>query len=365
MKYHLEQSAHYPFIKLAIYSICLILLFIQCTPKKVDGTYTKPNYPISINKKFQKIDNGFIFGPGTLQLIDTLLIIECKTNINNKRIHVFNKNSGKHITSFGETGQGPGELSETLTRVAVDAKSGKVYICDLGKNKLVTFNLEKIINNKNNFYEETQLYPEIKNNIAFFSLTNNSFITAYSASDGNFYRFVKGNLNDTITTYNQFVKLTEPEEYENVEKSYFEYMSAHAVSPDGTKLASSTRSGFILETFDISGNGIRPMGTKRFYKPEYLASNRDSNYPYIKKGETAIEGSMSLKATNKYIYNQLNETSDPKIRNIIAVFDWKGNPVKKYILDCNILSVVIDEKTNKAYILSFDDEDLNFGYFEL
>lgn len=351
--------------KQVVYLIGLLLLFTQCKHQKVENTYSKPIFQTSVNRQFQKIDNGFLFGPGALQMMDSFLIIECKTNINDNSIHVFNKISGKYITSFGTIGSGPGELSDPVSRVTIDAKKRNIYICDLSKNKLVTFNLDKIINNKNNFYEETELYPELKNNVAFFSITNNNFLAAYTAFENNSHRFVKGNLNDTISTYNQYIRLSEPEGYEHVEKSYFSYKSSIAVNPEGTKFVSATKSGLILETFDISGNKIKPIAVKRFYEPVYEVSNRESKYPFIIKNKNAVEGTMGLRATNKYIYNLLNETSDPNIRNEIAVFDWEGNPVKKYVLDCNILSLSVDEKENKAYILSFNEEDLNFGYFDL
>lgn len=94
------------------------------------------------------------------------------------------------------------------------------------------------------------------NNIYFLSLKNDHFIAAYSASKGVSYRFVKEDKKDTITTYNKYVKLSEPDEFQRVEAGYFLYLSRLAVSTDGTKLANATTSGCILEIFDVSGDEL-------------------------------------------------------------------------------------------------------------
>ena len=79
----------------------------------------------------------------------------------------------------------------------------------------------------------------------------------------------------------------------------------------------------------------------------------------------AIGGIFSIKATDNFLYCVFSATTDHETRKNVAVFDWKGNPVKMYVLDHNIGSLAIDEKAQKGYVIYFNDEDINLGSFDL
>lgn len=136
-------------------------------------------------------------------------------------------------------------------------------------------------------------------------------------------------------------------------------------SPDGKKLANATSAGCLLELFDISDDKIKHLGTKRFYEPDYYVTDKNDKFPYIRKDKSKVIGITVLKSTDTYIYALLCTTSENGFPNVISVFDWKGKPVKQYILDCSVFTFSIDEKSRKGYVLSLADEDLKLVCFDL
>ena len=113
----------------------------------------------------------------------------------------------------------------------------KVYCYDAMQTKMV----EYAIRNHNGEIvveaNECMLPPETKNTRGdmCFSIGNGQFITAYSSFFGNSYRFIKTASVDTVSTYNEYPRLNEPDEFIAVEHSYFSYMGRLAVKPNGKK----------------------------------------------------------------------------------------------------------------------------------
>lgn len=111
----------------------LALLLIGCQIGNDNTSYKAPSFPLTVERRIQNIDPRFLIGPGGLYIIDSLLCIDCETDINEERLHLFNKETGRYITSFGKIGKGPGELSNPVSRITIDDKKGVLYVCDLGK----------------------------------------------------------------------------------------------------------------------------------------------------------------------------------------------------------------------------------------
>lgn len=120
------------------------------------------------------------------------------------------------------------------------------------------------------------------------------------------------------------------------------------MSPDGSKFAEGTRVGGILETFKID-NKIEPQILKGYYKPYFL---RDKN-EIIYTPKTQF-GFYYLTSSNNYLYalsfNGGNCEEYPLCE--MQVFDWEGNPIKKYKTNKPLLNVCIDEERGKVYALS-------------
>ena len=83
--------------------------------------------------------------------------------MNDYVFHLFSKNSGAYIKSFGTIGQGPGEISWPVMGYSTNRKESKVYCYDAMQTKMV----EYAIRNRNGEIiveaNECMLPPEAKN----------------------------------------------------------------------------------------------------------------------------------------------------------------------------------------------------------
>lgn len=338
----------------------IFLFFFQCKNKDdSDDYYAAPVFSETKEIKRNKLNSSFIFDFGQINQIDTLIISSGKTDVNDNVFHLFSKASGKYLKSFGAVGQGPAEITLPVSGFSIDRKRNKIYCYDTRQHKFVEYSLSKkndeiIIQSHDDTFP-----PEIKNasGALVFSLGENNFLTAYNRSIDTSYRFIKTNLYDTISTYNQYPKLNEPEEFIRVEYSYFSYFGKMAVKPDGKKFVHATRSGCILEIFDCSED-IKPLQIKRFFEPSYKPPKRkDTRYPFVQKGENSINGISNLYCTDKYIYATYSDSRGENDYNQIAVFDWNGNPVKLLVFNDSIISYVVENNDEKGYALVLNSNE--------
>ena len=342
----------------------IICLLYSCSGNQQEGMkYVAPVFKKQLNVKAKTLNDDFIFDIGRIHLMDTFLICPGKTDINNNCFHIFSKRSGDYIKSFGDIGQGPGEISSIIRGFCVDDKNMMVYVFDLGQNKYVSFSINDVLNNE--LYAEDIYFPYLLDNILsynFLYLNNEEFLVGYSRLN----RFVKTSLEDTIATTNIYPELDEPRDYKKVEEAYFFYLGCMAAKPDGKKIVHATRGGCILEILDCSGNKIQPLQTKRFFKPVYDSSHRNANYPYVSKSDDAVNGIVSISCTNKYIYANYSDNKGENAFNQIAVFDWDGNPVKMLSFEDRVISAVFEEDNHTGYALVWDsDDDVNLITFKI
>lgn len=338
----------------------LYILFIQCK-KNADSEdkYIAPVFSETKEIIGKKMNSSFIFDFGRINHLDTMIISSGKTDINDYVFHLFSKTSGKYIKSFGTIGQGPGEITLPISGFSTDIKNNKIYCYDARQHKLVEYfiytNNDEIIVASN----DDVFPPQIQNASGerVFSLRENEFLTAYNGSIDASYRFIKTSFEDTISTYNQYPRLSEPEEFIRVEYSYFSYFGTIAVKPNGKKFVHATRSGCILEIFDCSEE-IKPLKTKRFFEPSYKPPKRkDTRFPLVQKGDNSINGITNIFCTDKYIYATYSDSRGENNYNQIAVFDWNGDPVKLLLFSDSIISFVVENNDEKGYALVRDSNE--------
>lgn len=83
---------------------------------------------------------------------DYFIIVEHRST--DKQIHLFYKNDFRYITSAAPIGQGPGEITN-MGDLIVDEVRRRFYVCDNGKQKIFSYELDSVLVNP--FY-----MPEVK-----------------------------------------------------------------------------------------------------------------------------------------------------------------------------------------------------------
>lgn len=85
---------------------------------------------------------------------------------------------------------------------------------------------------------------------------------------------------------------------------------------------------------------------------------------FTKKSQFGFYG---LTASDKYLYalshSGKNDFNLPE--KDFQVFDWQGNPIKKYKTDQLLMRLCVDEANAKVYAIAFDNYEYHLVSFNL
>ena len=113
---------------------------------------------IDVNSKIVEIltEEPFISSYSDVYLLNNCLIIKDWKGYGNL-IHLFDKNTFKHLKSTGTIGQGPNEIAN-IGNIFIDERRNNFYVVDQGKLRLLSYNLDSLMSISDyNFTTKTYL----------------------------------------------------------------------------------------------------------------------------------------------------------------------------------------------------------------
>ncbi|WP_367627429.1 6-bladed beta-propeller [Bacteroides sp. NGMCC 1.200775] len=137
----------------------LLLLVFSCTSNSGVERYQRSRgnvFNVSNDIKEIVIDNPLIGRVVRLNLIDDYLIVSDHTSYDTL-IYLFNKNDFSYVVGTGYLGEGPNEITN-MGNIVVDEVHHKIHVPDLGKMKILCYDLDSLLTNRS-------YLPEIKTNI--------------------------------------------------------------------------------------------------------------------------------------------------------------------------------------------------------
>lgn len=138
---------------------------LSCKNGNEQLDYKEPVFKEVVNPNIKSLNSSFIFGNGSIRVVDTLVIYSGLTDISDKNFHVFSKNTGKYLNSFGNVGRARGELSVLAAGFSVDKENRMLYVFDANLDKTLSYSLNKVMDGDNNYVNEINL-PDIVSNIS-------------------------------------------------------------------------------------------------------------------------------------------------------------------------------------------------------
>jgi hypothetical protein len=150
--------------------------------------------------------------------------------------------------------------------------------------------------------------------------------------------------------YNAFVPLSD--EFYNKDLHMSVFSSMDRIKPnDNSKLAIGMLSMDQLNIMDIATGKIKGYRNKN-----------SPDFSYLKDIDDVKRYFLTLCVDDKYIYGLYYSNGDSYEGNIVNVFDWDGNFIRKILLDKMVLStfIALDPVNKYLYIdtLSEDDEEI-------
>jgi len=133
--------------KILLFLFVLALLSSCIDNAKTSKYQTKRNNVLNIRDKIKeiKIENPLIGQHVRMFTINDYLIIADSRSVD-KMIYVFDKNSFNYITSIGDRGQGPYEIT-LMGHITPDEEKRMFYVTDHGKLLIYSYALDSVLTN--------------------------------------------------------------------------------------------------------------------------------------------------------------------------------------------------------------------------
>jgi hypothetical protein len=140
------------------------------------------------------------------------------------------------------------------------------------------------------------------------------------------------------------------------------------VRPDKKKVVLAGRYLDCIEIYNSDGSLTKLLkGPEKDFHFQYNRSKSYARGAVVKSPESR-RAYTCVRCTNDRIYalysgKQKMDESDYSTSNIIYTFDWEGNLLKKYVLDCLILDFDVDTSTQTIYAVQYlDSYIVSFKY---
>lgn len=183
--------------------LCLIIC-ISCNKNK-------QLTPINMSYKILN-DSIMISSPGFFKISGDYLYLS-DLRATDSIINIYDKNTGKQLTSFGSLGNGPNEFTTPIINSGIN---GSITILNVGSSKLYLLNAQNLLNNKNGYIDLTP--PQTIDSQSMQLIDENTYL--YLSPDENNTLFkILNNTNNTITNFGEF-PVTNEKKYINYKDIY-------------------------------------------------------------------------------------------------------------------------------------------------
>lgn len=323
----------------------LIFIFFGCSYHSDGDKYVRHSDNIVDVKELVQeivIDTPLIGRLTRPFILGKYLILTEPQSIDNQ-IYLFDKKNFSYITGTGHPGEGPHEITN-FGELIPDEKEQCIYVPDLGKMKVLSYELDSVLLNPN-------YLPKYKTEVNkimtpfMFSYINDTLCYAccMTAEPGKYFQ-------ESLVTWNMKTGNIRPliSGHPEIERKRIRF----AVSMENDLIAVSYDHHDLLATYDLKGN------LKHYiYGPNWdNATSNDMIYYY---------GSIII-CNNRIIVGYSGEKNEDRGNLTVSqllVYDLDGNYMKTLKVDYNIVLFCYDPEYNRI-IMVLEDE-IQFAYLGL
>ena len=338
-------------------SIVFLCFINGCNTKKVN-TINWDDKEHLLTGEIMRTNNPFFKGLDNPVVFENYLITKYPNSESIFTLSQLRNDSLIYIGEFLSNGRGPAEMMSPNLFYIASSKQIVIYDNSNRSNKVFYINadsLENIFNTKSwkkinikHIGELSDLYPlEDYTFLGMLRYGNNATNQMFFYIDTN-----------RITGLN----ILYPEDNSGVTDfniKYYAYQGTLKKHPYKNRFVYSAERNRYLHIFDYASDSLFSVSTPLSQYPNYTV-NADGRNIHISSSD--YFGSLSIQTTDRHIYLLMNDATYAHIReqkpinghpwnysNTVYVFDWEGNPIKKYILDHFAESFFIDSQDQYLY----------------
>lgn len=333
-------------------AIVFFTAFVGCKKDNYNHiAFQQPHFKDSVDVK-ARILNDTIYVKYIFEIAgykDNLILF---TPGENSMFQLYDK-TGKKLKEFGSLGRGYQEIFN-VGDFSINPRLGTLTSFHQASRDVYLFYLDSVIQNKEVFMQKINLSK-------FEDMT---FFNAYKCDEGFLLTGSKceeypggarfslfSDQGNFICAYDQYpINSRKSNDNTNNDLDWSMLKVKQAVSPRGDKIAEMTEVGGILEVIDVQ-NGMKQKILRGYVKPHFF--QKDYKLTFTKKTRF---WARKLYASENYLYMLPSDGFYAMtLSRDILVFDWSGNPVKKYKTDQNLVSIYPDEDNGKLYAISYSE----------
>lgn len=279
---------------------------------------------------------------------------------------LFDACSGEYITRFGRIGQGPGEI---LAGCYGSLVGGHFTVFSNQSHVVMDYDLDSL-RVRGEAYVPVRL---IRYDLEGAQLSRLSHLGAGRFLGAGVYQpglqyvlFDKNNqvLDAAVDVYNA----ADP-----AFNQYTKYLSNQgdlATHPDGCRLAYSLNFSSNIDFLEVKDGSIRLLNSLRLGNPAYQPeTSSDGRMNSANLTSHSVWGYINICATRNYVYALYTEKAigeSGRRSSTVLVYDWQGEPVKRYSLDAEVYAIAVDSEDRRLFASLKDaDGDWNIALYEL
>ena len=331
-------------MKKLLYALLVIICW-SCTNNSDTEKYqNKRNNIIQAKDKVKEIkiseDDVLIGSVAQPSIIDDYLIISNPKTID-KLIYIFHKNNFSYLTGITYKGQGPSEIAN-MGHLATDEANRMFYVSDHGKQVILTYHLDSILNNQ-------EYMPKIKMKMNKAIFPNDYLYVNDTLCIGSIIEPIgDSDFKQSIAKWNMNTEEIKPMKYlhPKIEKKRFNF----DVSMENDIYVECYSRYDLMTICNLDGEL-----KYNIYGPNWTTEEKTPPHYY---GDVIFCNNMIWAS-----YSGGNYYNDEYHPTKFFVFDINGNYIKTVEIGYEIINFCFDKENNRI-IMNLNSE-MQFAYLEL
>jgi hypothetical protein len=301
-------------MKKLLFPLFLVVAFGGCKQKTVIE-YRLPEFESEEVMRYEMVNDTLIV-PSLVRFMDVYkdYLIMVYRSDQDQWLHIHEKKTGERIKSNLFSGRGPNEVIRP-ENVNFNPATGELAIYEQERSGIMLIQIDSLLADRFEPRRTTDTLFQMPNIETVFPLGTDRYLIRFREINGLDYRrfllYDNGEITGRFEEYPTGNKIMSMVLYN---------FTKLPVSPDNSRFAIGTSSGAILEFFDIS-DGIERSSIHYFYEPKLKEDGLGIS------SEASGYGFMDMASDDRYVYGTYGAPGTQEIDKI-AIFDWKGKPVK-------------------------------------
>jgi hypothetical protein len=321
------------------YILCLLFLMGCSGHQEKDPLTCFKSEPVRLVPTIIPTDEPILYGGLVALMEDTILAI--KTLKEDTLLTIINVLNGKTLKRMIRRGNGPGEM--IMLKFCEQTNKNQLWIYDPNSDKVHFIDHQVIMTDT--LYKTASFQHEID---YLFKIDTCFISSGISVKNYRFQIFdSKGNTINTCLNYQK------AEKYKNLPDHVYStgFQGPYTIHPDNNKFAFATVMSGSIQIFDFVNNVIQPKVDLFFWDPMLEERNGVCLIDYqTKRGFDGIDSNQQFIYT---LYSNKMLADPDRTCSHLLVFDWNGNPIKRYLLDTPVSAFCINSQGTKLYGIAF------------